>query len=364
MGLYSDIQQQMIKKPHTWLITGVAGFIGSNLLESLLFLNQKVVGMDDFSSGTQENLDSVFQKIPDKFQTNFKLVRGDIRLVEDCELAMEGVDYVLHHAAVASVPASIEFPEHTHAVNDAGFVNVLNVARKMGIKRLVYASSSAIYGNSPIAIKNESMTPEPVSPYAVSKLSNEFYAKSFNYCFGFETIGLRYFNIFGPRQNPRGAYASVVPLWIEAILTNNAINIFGDGYCVRDFCYINEVIQANILAALTTNADALNKTYNIGCGNGITLKNLLDYLKELIKPEWIDLNYREFRKGDIKISAADISMATDNLGFIPATPIEEGLRFSIDYYRTELQKCGIIEPGSIKSSSAHYGKDDVPNVSF
>lgn len=336
MELYLDIQQQMLRKKYTWLVTGVAGFIGSNLLESLLFLNQKVVGLDNFSTGSQCNLNKVSQKLPEKFQNNFKMIQGDIRSTEDCELAIRGVDFVLHHAAVASVPVSIELPEYTHAVNDSGFINILNAARKSGIRRLVYASSSAVYGNSPITPKNELLDVEPVSPYAVSKYANELYAKSFNYCFGLETIGLRYFNIFGPRQSPQGAYAAVIPLWIEAILTGRPICIYGDGNNIRDFCYINDVVQANILAAFTTNAESLNKVYNIGRGEGITLKHLLDHLKKILKLKNIEIQYCDFRKGDIRVSDADISSTKNKLGFIPLTTIEEGLSSSIDYYRNEL----------------------------
>lgn len=331
MNVYWDIQQSMIKKQSTWLITGVAGFIGSNLLEALLKLNQKIVGLDNFSTGSMSNLDEIARRLPDQFQTNFTLIEGDICSVSDCERAMSGIDYILHHAAVVSVPISIQFPEHTNAVNVSGFVNILNAAKKSGVKRLVYASSSAVYGDSSIAKKNEVCDVAPMSPYAVSKYVNELYAKSFSTCLGVESIGLRYFNVYGPKQNATGAYAAVISLWIDSILKGKPICVYGDGSSCRDFCYIDDVVQANLLAALTTNAAAVNQVFNIGCGIETTLIQLLNYLEEVMKCT-LQVTYGEFRKGDIRVSSADISSAMLKLGFAPTTGLKQGLLKTINYY--------------------------------
>ncbi|KTC91658.1 NAD-dependent epimerase/dehydratase family protein [Fluoribacter dumoffii] len=334
MNVYWDVQQNMMQNQSTWLITGVAGFIGSNLLEALLRLNQKIIGLDNFCTGTKSNLEEVARKFPQQFQANFKLIEGDICSAEDCERVMDGVDFILHHAAAVSVPLSIQFPEHTNAVNVSGFINILNAAKKAGVKRLVYASSSAVYGDSPIAKKNEGCGLAPLSPYAVSKYANELYAKSFGVCLGLEAIGLRYFNIYGPKQNPKGEYAAVIPLWIDSILKGKPVYVFGDGSSCRDFCYIDDVVQANLLAALTTKSSALNQVYNIGCGMEITLTQLLNYLQETME-EKFEVTYQEFRTGDIKISSADISSAMRNLGFVPATPPKEGLIKTINYYKEQ-----------------------------
>lgn len=334
----------MIKNPSTWLLTGVAGFIGSNLLQTLLQLNQKVIGLDNLSTGNLSNLQEVAKNSPHLFQTNFKFVEGDICSAEVCEQVTTGVDYILHHAALASVPVSIQFPEHTNEVNVTGFLNILNAAKKSGVKRIVYASSSAVYGDSPIAKKNESIEARPLSPYAVSKYTNELYAQSFNTCFGLDSIGLRYFNIFGPKQNPKGAYAAVIPLWIESILRGNSVDVYGDGSNFRDFCHIDNVVQANLLAALTANPNALNKVYNIGCGEGITLKQLLNYLETIIEPEHLQVNYQAFRKGDIRISSADISHARINLEFSPAITTYQGLIQTIEYYKQKATYLNLNQP--------------------
>lgn len=334
MNVSPDIEKTLLNKKSTWLITGVAGFIGSNLLETLLHFNQKVIGLDNFSSGTQANLDDVSKKMSKSYQTNFKFIEGDIRSIKDCMKSTQGVDYILHHAGVANVPLSIEKPEYTNEVNVTGFINILNAARTSNVKRLVYASSSAVYGDSPIALKHEELTLNPLSPYAVSKYANELYAKSFNTCFGLDSVGLRYFNIFGPRQDPYGAYVAVIPLWINALLTGNPVCIYGDGSSVRDFCYVDDVIQANLLAALTSNSDALNKVYNIGSGKCITLSQLLNQLKSIIQPQHVNIQYQEFKKGDIKISSADISSVKNRLSYIPQTDTYKGLQTAIDYYKS------------------------------
>ncbi|CEK10236.1 NAD-dependent epimerase/dehydratase family protein [Legionella hackeliae] len=328
MNLYSSIKESLKQNPSTWLITGVAGFIGSNLLEALLKLNQRVIGLDDFSTGTQYNLQEVSRKLPNEFSRKFTLIEGDICSEKDCIQSVEGVDYILHHAAVASVPLSFEFPEQTHAINVTGFLNILNAARKAKVKKIVYASSSAVYGNSSIPKKRETDCINPMSPYAVSKHVNELYAKNFEICYGLPSIGLRYFNIFGPRQNPHGPYAAVIPLWIDAMVNNRHMYINGDGNNIRDFCYIEDVVQANILAALSSSLG--DTVYNVGCGEGTTLNELLQMLKMIICPERINLTYRDFRQGDIKISEADISYANTKLGFIPTTTLSEGLKLVID----------------------------------
>lgn len=333
MEIYLNTRELLLNNKFSWLITGVAGFIGSNLLEALLSLKQNVVGLDNFSTGSWDNLDSVYNKYPNEFKKNFKLIKGDICSVANCEQAMTGIDYVLHHAAIASVPLSIEYPEVTHQVNTTGFINMLNAAKDAHVKRFIYTSSSAVYGNSHQLKKHESGPVIPISPYAVSKYINELYARSFNQYYGLDTIGLRYFNIFGPRQSTKGAYAPVIPLWIEAMLANEPIYINGDGSTVRDFCSIENIIQVNLLAALTTNSKAINRVYNIGCGEEITLKRLLFILQKIIQPDDLKIIYRAMRKGDIKISSADISSAQTELGFESKVSLEKGLTDTVEYYK-------------------------------
>ncbi|KTC66074.1 UDP-glucuronate 5'-epimerase (plasmid) [Legionella adelaidensis] len=318
-------RKNLLKEKYTWLITGVAGFIGSHLLEKLLSFNQKVIGLDNFSTGSRENLAAVFKNNPKSYQANFKLVEGDICSEADCKTSMEGenVDYVLHHAALASVPLSLDFPEKTHLVNVTGFLNILNNARKEGVKRVIYASSSAVYGDS-ISAKKETEVLFPKTPYAVSKYVNELYAKNFQECFHLETVGLRYFNVFGPRQNPNGPYAPVIPLWIEDILGNKPIYVNGDGSTIRDFCYIEDIIQANILAALSSYSEKA-PVFNVGQGVGTSLNDLLDSLKKITKNESLHLIYRDFRKGDIKTSISDISKIKQVVGYCPNFSTYEGL---------------------------------------
>ncbi len=313
----------------TWLITGVAGFIGSHLLEHLLRNGQRVVGLDNFATGHQRNLDEVLSQV----QGDFRFIQGDIRDVQICEEAVRGVDYVLHQAALGSVPRSINDPMTTHDVNVTGFLNMLIAAKNARVKRFVYASSSSVYGDSPILPKVETHQGNPLSPYAVSKMTNELYAKAFGSCYGFETIGLRYFNVFGARQDPNGPYAAVIPLWVKALLNNEPVYINGDGETSRDFCYVKNVVQANILAATTQNKAAVNTAYNIAVGDQTTLNQLYAALiKRLDIHHGPKPVYRDFRLGDVRHSLASIEKASSFLGYKPTHKIDAGLDEATQWY--------------------------------
>lgn len=324
------------KNQFTWLITGVAGFIGSNLLEELLKLNQKVIGLDNFATGYQRNLDEVLQKLPADRINNFSFYFGDICSRQNCEAVMSNVDYVLHQAAFVSVPGSIKDPILTYDVNVTGFLNILNVAKKHKVKRFVYATSSAVYGDSPILPKVETHVGNLLSPYAASKFVDEVYAKTFATCYGIETIGLRYFNVFGQRQDPEGPYAAVIPLWVKAILHDEPVYINGDGETTRDFCHVANVVQANILAALSTNPEAINTVYNVAVGEQSSLNELYQAicsnLHKNSKPK-----YRAFREGDIRCSLADISKAKELLGYLPTYSVSDGLRIAMEWYKNSLK---------------------------
>ena len=276
------LQSHLAKRSYTWLVTGVAGFIGSHLLETLLKYNQRVVGLDNFSSGYQKNLNHVQSVVGGAAWQNFRWIQGDIRHAEDCQKACANVDYVLHHAAMASVPASIENPALCHANNVDGFINLLIAARDANVKRVVYASSSAVYGDHPEMPKRETHPAAPLSPYAASKYMNELYAHQFLRHYGLESIGLRYFNIYGTRQDPKGAYAAVIPKWISALLHNENAIIYGDGHTTRDFCYIDDVVQANVLSALTNHPEAVGQTYNIATGESTSLNQLYTSLQKIL----------------------------------------------------------------------------------
>jgi UDP-N-acetylglucosamine 4-epimerase len=335
------ILQQLLSQPKRWLVTGAAGFIGSNLLEQLLRLDQRVVGLDEFSTGHRHNLDHVRSAVLAPQWSRFQLFEGDIRDAAICQKACAGVDVVLHHAAVVSVPQSIADPMTTHAVNVQGTLNLLQNARACGVSRFVYASSSAVYGDQP----GESMTEErigrPLSPYAASKRNNEIDAENCARRDGLATVGLRYFNVFGPRQDPNGAYAAVIPKWIRALLRNEPVQIFGDGETTRDFCPIENVAQANLLAATTANPEALNKVYNIACGERTSLNQLFAMLRDLLardlpaialrKPEYCD-----FRPGDVRHSQADITQARQWLGYAPGQTVAGGLESASNWYRQNL----------------------------
>ncbi|OGT98407.1 MAG: Vi polysaccharide biosynthesis protein VipB/TviC [Gammaproteobacteria bacterium RIFOXYB2_FULL_38_6] len=332
--IYPELKKHLQIHQYTWLVTGCAGFIGSNLLETLLNLNQKVVGLDNFSTGHQKNLDEVLKNVSKKAAENFQLIKGDIRNFSDCEKAMQEVDYTLHQAALGSVPRSIKSPELTHENNVDGFVNMLIAARHAGVKKFVYASSSSVYGDSPVLPKIENQIGNPLSPYAVSKYVNELYAHVFGRCYGMQTIGLRYFNVFGRRQDPHSAYAAVIPLWVSALSKHQPMIIFGDGKTSRDFCYVENVVQANLLAAFADLPKAMNRVYNIAVGEQTSLNELAVLLAEALNVSKPDIIHRDFRPGDIRHSLADISAAKTLLHYQPTHTISQGIAEAIEWYRS------------------------------
>lgn len=336
MSRFDDIRAELVKKPGKWLVTGVAGFIGSNLLEALLELGQPVVGLDNFFTGYARNIEDVKDRVGSAWD-RFEFIEGDIRNLEDCRRACSGVDYILHQAALGSVPRSIDDPVTTNTCNVDGFLNMLVAAMEARAKRFVFASSSSVYGDSEKLPKVEDEIGEALSPYAASKLMNEIYAGVFSKVYGFSWIGLRYFNVFGKRQDPKGAYAAVIPCWIDALLRGESPVINGDGETSRDFCYIKDVIQANILAAVSDSAQASGKAYNVACGGRTTLNELLGIIKESLRSRNLDVDsiepvYGPFRKGDVRHSLADISRAKTLLGFEPAYNVGTGMIESIEWY--------------------------------
>lgn len=330
MSKYIEIHNKLSQAQNTWLITGVAGFIGSHLAKELLSAKQKVIGLDNFSFGKRRNIAS-FVDNPD-----FTLIEGDIRDQGQCLRACKNVDYILHHAAIASVTKSIEEPILADQVNNGGFINILMAAHQQNVKKIIYASSSAIYGDKDERIKrHEGELLAPMSPYAASKCANEHYAQSLAITHNLKTIGLRYFNIYGPCQDLDGAYAAVIPKWINAMLRGQDLTIYGDGSTTRDFCYIDDVVQANILAALNEDERYDNQFYNVAAGQGTTLNELFTMLKEHIDYN-LQMTKKPFRKGDIKISRADITKAQDNLQFTPLVSLNEGLEQTVEWYRRQL----------------------------
>ena len=365
MPPYTQLQQNLSQHPCTWVVTGVAGFIGSNLLETLLKLNQRVVGLDNFATGHQRNLDEVQTLVSPAQWANFNFIKGDIRTIEDCQRAMvwntnvpallplplplregrgEGspnggipVDYVLHQAALGSVPRSVEDPITTNSANITGFLNMLVAARDAKVKRFVYAASSSTYGDHPGLPKVEDIIGKPLSPYAVTKYVNELYADVFGKTYGLQSMGLRYFNVFGPRQDPNGAYAAVIPKWIASMIKGEPIYINGDGETSRDFCFIANVVQANLLAATTQNPEAVNQVYNVAVGDRTTLNELYEQLHLNLLPSYLHLQgvqpvYRDFRAGDVRHSLADISKVAMLLGYQSTHRIGEGLKVSMGWY--------------------------------
>ena len=331
----------LAKAPRTWLVTGVAGFIGSNLLEALLRLGQRVVGLDNFATGHQHNLDQVERAVGPKAWAAFRFIEGDIRSLETCRAACEGVDVVLHEAALGSVPRSIDDPITSHETNVTGFLNMLVAARDARVKRFVYAASSAAYGDHPALPKVEDTIGRPLSPYGAGKYMNELYADVFGRCYGLETIGLRYFNVFGPRQDPEGAYAAVIPKWVAAMLRGEAVHINGDGETARDFCFIENVVQANLLSGTSVNKDAVNQVYNVAVGGSTSLNELHQALADLLArhdPGFVAPKplYRDFRAGDVRFSRADISKLRRLLGFKPTHDVHKGLERAIDWYVAQL----------------------------
>jgi UDP-N-acetylglucosamine 4-epimerase len=400
MNVYTQLKTRLATEPHTWLITGVAGFIGSNLLETLLKLNQRVVGLDNFATGHQRNLDEVQSLVTPEQWVNFNFIKGDIRNMDDCRRAMtysplplagEGlgeravlgggesqssvlstqhsVEYVLHQAALGSVPRSVENPIATNETNITGFLNILVAARDAKVKRFVYAASSSTYGDHPGLPKVEDKIGKPLSPYAVTKYVNELYADVFARTYGFNTIGLRYFNVFGPRQDPNGAYAAVIPKWIASMIKGEPVYINGDGETSRDFCYIENVIQINLLAATIGTlplplgegwgggvgeglgnrgaADPTNQIYNVAVGDRTTLNQLYEQLYLNLLPSYPHLQgaqpvYRDFRAGDVRHSLADISKAATLLGYQPTHRIGEGLKVAMKWYLRHLDQKHVV----------------------
>jgi len=334
---YQEILSQLNEQPKKWLITGVAGFIGSNLLETLLKNNQRVIGLDNFSTGFQYNLDQVKNLVSAEQWDNFTFIEGDMRNIETCNKVCDSVDYVLHQAALGSVPRSIEDPITTNENNISGYLNMLVAARDASVKRFVYAASSSTYGDHPDLPKVEAKIGNPLSPYAVTKVVNELYAQVFARTYDFKTIGLRYFNIFGQRQDPDGAYAAVIPKWVASMIANEPLYINGDGETSRDFCYIDNAVQANILAATTTNPDAVDQVYNVAVGDRTTLNELFESIRVGLCDGFSHLNdfkpvYRDFRAGDVRHSLADISKAEDLLGYSPTYRINEGINIALGWY--------------------------------
>jgi len=329
MNAYQERKDVLRQRPATWLVTGVAGFIGSNLLETLLALGQRVVGLDNFATGHQHNLDEVEGRVGAEAWLRFRFLRGDIRDLAICREACADVDYVLHQAALGSVPRSIEDPLTTNGANITGFVNMLVAARDARVRRMVYAASSSTYGDHPGLPKVEERIGNPLSPYAVTKLVNELYAGVFARAYGFKTIGLRYFNIFGPRQDPAGAYAAVIPKWFAGLLQNESVFINGDGETSRDFCFIDNCVQANILAATAEN-EAANQVYNVAFGERTTLNELFHLIRERVAAKLpsaaaAEPVHRDFRAGDVRHSLADIGKAARLLGYRPEYSVRAGL---------------------------------------
>ncbi len=343
MTQINQVVEQLKSNRQRWLVTGAAGFIGSNLVEALLRLNQSVVGLDNFSTGHQRNLDQVQALVGSAAWTNFHFIRGDICDLNTCREACKDVDFVLHHAALGSVPRSIEDPILSNHSNVTGFVNMLVAARDANTQRFVYAASSSTYGDHPALPKVEDQIGKPLSPYAVTKYVNELYADVFARCYAMQTIGLRYFNIFGPRQDPDGAYAAVIPKWIASMIKNETLLINGDGETSRDFCYVENVVQANILSATTTNPDAINQVYNVAVNERTTLNQLFDMQRNLLIKRFEHLEnfrptYQDFRVGDVRHSLADISKAQKLLGYVPSHRISEGLSTAMDWYVKDLTR--------------------------
>lgn len=341
-----QIEQSLSSGRRRWLVTGSAGFIGSHLIETLLRHGQSVVSLDNFSTGHQSNLDEVRSLVGEEAWACHRFIKGDIVNLDDCKQACQGVDIVLHEAALGSVPRSIENPLGSHAVNATGFLNMLVAASDAGVSRFVYAASSSTYGDHPGLPKVEDLIGKPLSPYAVTKYLNELYADVFSRVYGLQTIGLRYFNVFGTRQDPNGPYAAVIPNWAKAIRANQPCMINGDGETTRDFCYIDNVVQANILAGMTSNPEAINQVYNVAYGEQTSLNTLHALLTQEISA--LDSKvvaqspiYRDFRKGDVRHSLADIGKARQRLGYHPEFSVRAGLHIAMQWYVG--QSAGVAE---------------------
>src|SRR5688500_9924386 len=353
---YEFVRQGLLANPRTWLVTGVAGFIGSNLLEDLLRLGQTVVGLDDFSTGYQSNIDDALSAVPDGARC-FRLIRGDIRDLSACRKAMKGVDFVLHQAALGSVPRSIDDPVTTNSVNVDGFINVCVAAREAKVRKVVYASSCAVYGDSPMCPLSEDSfgTGLLLSPYAATKLTNEIYADVFQRTYGIQCVGLRYFNVFGPRQDPNGAYAAVIPRWIAKLLNGERCEILGDGETSRDFVHVSNVAQANILAALSERSVGQSPVYNVACGRETSLNELYRMIRLGLVGHLpaIAVNFPlhgPFRSGDIRRSAADISRIQQQLQYEPTHSTAQGLGQALEWYVEHSAK-GAAKHGEVRAAA-------------
>lgn len=332
---FEQVKQQLAEQPKTWLITGCAGFIGSNLLEFLLKHEQKVVGLDNFATGFQYNLDEVQSQVTVEQWSNFRFIEGDIRDLAVCQEAVKGVDYVSHQAALGSVPRSLNDPITTNQVNIDGFLNMLLASRDEGVESFVFAASSSTYGDHPDLPKQEPNIGNPLSPYAVTKYVNELYARVFALNYGFKSVGLRYFNVFGKRQTPNGAYAAVIPKWTGAMIHNEDVVINGDGETSRDFCYIENTVQANILSSVQM-PESGYEVYNVALNNRTSLNELFVHLNELLLENGLayqkEVIHQDFRAGDVRHSQADIAKITEQLGYQPTHSIREGLAEAMPWY--------------------------------
>ena len=339
MTAFDDLKKNLTLEPKTWLVTGAAGFIGSHLVEHLLRLGQTVVGLDNFATGHKHNLDQVFRLVGENRRKNFRLIEGDIRDPEACRQAAAGADYVLHQAALGSVPRSIADPSTTHIVNVDGTLNIFLAARDAKVKRVVYASSSSVYGDEPNLPKREDRVGKPLSPYALSKWVTELYADNYGRVYGLETAGLRYFNVFGARQDPEGQYAAVIPKWTSAMIRGETVHINGKGDTSRDFCYIDNVVQANLLAA--TAPGASGQAYNVALNDRTDLNQLFAHLRDRLIPHYphlksIQPEYGPYRAGDVMHSQAEIGKAQKLLGYAPTHSVSQGLDIAMEWYRTNL----------------------------
>ena len=341
MSAYTELLKNLKASPKTWLVTGAAGFIGSNLVETLLRAGQTVRGLDNLSTGYMKNFDMVQENIGAAAWKNFTFIKGDIRDLATCKDACTGVDHVLHEAALGSVPRSIEDPILANENNIDGFLNMLVAARDAGVRSFVYAASSSTYGDEPTLPKQEDRIGKPLSPYAVTKYVNELYADVFASAYGFRSIGLRYFNIFGQRQDPDGAYAAVIPQWFASVLKGQQVYVNGDGETSRDFCFIDNCVQANLLAACASRDEAWNNVYNVAFGERLSLNGLFDLIRDevaRVRPEVANVKpeHRDFRAGDVRHSLADISKAKNLLGYDPEYDVRTGLREAGDWYAANL----------------------------
>jgi UDP-N-acetylglucosamine 4-epimerase len=339
---FQDVRQHLFQHQYHWVVTGAAGFIGSHLVEALLDLGQHVTGLDNFATGHRHNLEQVRELAGPASWDNFRFIEGDICAPDSCAAAVTGADFVLHQAALGSVPRSVADPARTNDTNITGFLNMLIAARDGGVRRFVYAASSSTYGDHPALPKTEDVIGNPLSPYAVTKYVNELYAGVFARTYGTQSIGLRYFNVFGPRQDPHGAYAAVIPQWVAALIGNQPVKINGDGETSRDFCYVENVVQANLLAALAGD-EAANQVYNVALNERTSLNELYAMLRELLAPRFPHVaahrpEHGAFRPGDVRHSQADIAKAASLLGYAPVWRIREGLEQALDWYAGHLEQ--------------------------